>query len=105
MTKHNREIKHRLRVPRVIPGPESMLHPACAVCVEQHEDCSSRRYISPESMPRLAEPVEPEPFESEASRRRSLMIVETAIELDRAERRAERCYDADGFWRRPSSVR
>ena len=58
------------------------------VCAEQDEDWSSRRYISPESMLRLAEPAEPEPVESEASRRRGLMIVETAMELAGTGRRA-----------------
>ena len=42
---------------------------------------SSRRYVSPESMLGLAEPAGPESVESEASRRRGLMVVETAMEL------------------------
>ena len=58
-----------------------MLRLVGAVCAEQDEDWSSRRYISPESMLKLAEPAGPEPVESEASRRRGLMIVETAMEL------------------------
>lgn len=77
----NREIKRRSRVVQVFPSPESMLRLVGAVCAEQDEDWSSRRYISPESMLRLAEPAGPEPVESEASRRRGLMIVETAMEL------------------------
>lgn len=77
----NREIKRRSRVVQVFPSPESMLRLAGAVCAEQDEDWSSRRYISPESMLRPAEPAGPEPVESEASRRRGLMIVETAMEL------------------------
>lgn len=55
---------------------------------EQDEDRSSRRCISPESVLRLAEPAGPEPVESEASRRRGLMIVETAMELAGTGRRA-----------------
>ncbi len=43
---------------------------------------------SPESMLRLAEPAGPEPVESEASLRRGLMAVETAMELTGAGRRA-----------------
>ena len=77
----NREIKSRSRVVQVFPSPESMLRLVGAVCAEQDEDWSSRRYISPESMLRLAEPAGPEPVESEASRRRGLMIIETAMEL------------------------
>lgn len=53
----NREIKRRSRVVQVFPSPESTLCPAGAACAEQDEDWSSRRYISPESMLRLAEPV------------------------------------------------
>ena len=68
---------------------------------EQDEDRSSRRCISPESVLRPAEPAGPEPVESEASRRRGLMTVGTAMELAGTGRRAARCYDADGFWRRP----
>ena len=77
----NREIKRRSRVVQVFPSPESMLRLVGAVCAEQDEDWSSRRYISPEFMLRPAEPAGPEPVESEASRRRGLMIVETAMEL------------------------
>lgn len=65
----------------MFPSPESMLRLVGAVCAEQDEDWSSRRYISPEFMLRPAEPAGPEPVESEASRRRGLMIVETAMEL------------------------
>ena len=39
---------------QVFPSPESMLRLVGAVCAEQDEDWSSRRYISPESMLRLA---------------------------------------------------
>lgn len=67
----------------MFPSPESMLRLVGAVCAEQDEDWSSRRHISPESMLRLAEPVE-----SEASRRRGPMIVETAMELAGTGRRA-----------------
>lgn len=81
----NREIKRRSRVVQVFPSPKSMLR---LVGAEQDEDWSSRRYISPESMLRLAEPAGPEPVESEASRRRGLMIVETAMELAGTGRRA-----------------
>lgn len=84
----NREIERRSRVVQVFPSPESMLRLVGAVCAEQDEDWSSRRYISPESMLKLAEPAGPEPVESEASRRRGLMIVETAMELAGAGRRA-----------------
>ena len=84
----NREIKRRSRVVQVYPSPESMLRLVGAVCAEQDEDWSSRRCISPESMLRLAEPAGPEPVESEASRRRGLMIVETAMELAGTVRRA-----------------
>lgn len=65
----------------MFPSPESTLRLVGAVCAEQDEDWSSGRYISPESMLRLAGPAGPEPVESEASRRRGLMIVETAMEL------------------------
>ncbi len=58
----NREIKRRSRVVQVLPSPESIL--------------------------KLAEPAELEPAESEASRRRGLMIVETAMELAGTGRRA-----------------
>lgn len=84
----NREIERRSRVVQVFPSPESMLRLVGAVCAEQDEDWSSRRYISPESMLKLAEPAGPEPVESEASRRRGLMIVETAMGLAGAGRRA-----------------
>lgn len=77
----NREIKRRSRVVQVFPGAESMLRLVGAACAEQDEDWSSRRYISPESMGRLSEPAAPEPAESEESRRRGLMVVETAMEL------------------------
>lgn len=52
-----------------------------AVCAEQDEDWSSRRYISPESMLKPDEPVAHEPVESEATHRRGLMTVKTAMEL------------------------
>ena len=84
----NREIKRRSRVVQVFPGAESMLRLVGAVCAEQDEDWSGRRYISPESMLKLDEPAVPEPAESEASRRRGLMIVETAMELADGGRRA-----------------
>lgn len=84
----NREIRCRSRVVQVFPSTESVLRLVGAVCAEQDEDWSSRRYISPESMLKLTEPAEPEPAESEASRRRGLMIVETAIELAGTGRRA-----------------
>lgn len=77
----NREIKRRSRVVQVFPSAESMLRLVGAACAEQDEDWSSRRYISPESMGRLSEPAAPEPAESEESRRRGLMVVETAMEL------------------------
>ena len=83
----NREIKRRSRVVQVFPSPESMLRLVGAVCVEQDEDWSSRRYISPESMERLSEPAAPEPAESEESRRRGLMVAETAMELTGVGRR------------------
>ena len=67
---------------QVFPSAESMLRLAGAVCAEQDEDWSSRRYISPESMLKLNEPAAPEPPpESEELRRRGLMVVETAMEL------------------------
>ena len=84
----NREMKRRSRVVQVFPSPESMLRLVGAVCAEQDEDWSSRRHISPESMRRLPEPAAPEPAESEASRRRGLMIVETTMELAGGGRRA-----------------
>lgn len=84
----NREIKRRSRVVQVFPSAESMLRLVGAVCAEQDEDWSSRRYISPESMGRFSEPAAPEPAESEESRRRGLMVVETAMELAGGGRRA-----------------
>lgn len=66
---------------QVFPSTESMQHLMGAMRADQDEDRSSRRCISPESMLRLTEPAEPEPVESKASRRRGLMIVETAMEL------------------------
>ena len=84
----NREIKRRLRVVQVFPSPESMLRLVGAVCAEQDEDWSSRRYISPVPMLRPAEPAGTEPVESEASHRRGLMIVETTMELAGTGRRA-----------------
>lgn len=84
----NREIKRRSRVVQVFPSAESMLRLVGAVRAEQDEDWSSRRYISPESMQRLSEPAAPEPAESEESRRRGLMVVETAMELAGGGRRA-----------------
>lgn len=82
------EMKRRSRVVQVSPSPESTPRLAGAVCAEQDEDRSSRRCISPESMLRLAEPAGPKPVESEASRRRGLMIVETAMGLAGTGRRA-----------------
>lgn len=84
----NREIKRRSRVVQVFPSVESVLRLVGAVCAERDEDWSSRRYISPESMRRLWEPAEPEPAESEGSRRRGLVVVETAMELAGGGRRA-----------------
>lgn len=84
----NGEMKRGSRVVQVFPSPESMLRLVGAVCAERDEDWSSRRCISPESMLRLAEPAGPEPVESEASRRRGLMIVETAMGLAGTGRRA-----------------
>lgn len=81
----NREMRRRSRVVQVFPSAESMLR---LVGAEQDEDWSSRRYISPESMGKLLEPAAPEPAESEASRRRGLMVVETAMELADGGRRA-----------------
>lgn len=77
----NREIRRRSRVVQVFPSPELTLRLAGAERAERDEGWSSGRCISPESMLRLAEPAGPEPVESEASRRRGLMIVETAMEL------------------------
>ncbi len=77
----NREIKCRSRVVQVFPSVESVLRLVGAVHAEWDEGWSNRRYISPESMRRLSEPAEPEPAESEGSRRRGLMVVETAMEL------------------------
>lgn len=79
----NREIKRRSRVVQVFPSVESVLRLVGAVCAERDEDWSSRRYISPESMRRLWEPAE-----SEGSRRRGLVVVETAMELAGGGRRA-----------------
>ena len=84
----NREIKRRSRVVQVFPSVNSVLRLVGTVCAEQDEDWSSRRYISPESMRRLSEPAEPEPAESEGSRWRGLMVVETAMELAGGGRRA-----------------
>lgn len=84
----NREMKRGSWVVQVFPSPESTLHLAGAVRAERDEDWSSRRCISPESMLKLAEPAGPEPVESEASRRRGLMIVETAMGLAGTGRRA-----------------
>lgn len=68
-----------------------------AVCAEQDEDWSNRRYISPESMARLLEPTAPEPAESEAARKRGLMAVGTAMELADDGRRGARCYYSSEF--------
>ncbi len=95
-----RKLKRRSLVVQVFPSAESMLRVMGAVCAERDEDWSSRRYISPESMLKLDEPAAPEPVESEASRRRGLMIVETAMELACGGRWAACCYDADEFGRR-----
>lgn len=84
----NREIKRGSRAVQVFPSPESTLRPAGAACAERDEGWSSRRYISPEPMLGLAEPAGPGPVESEASRRRGLMVVETAMELAGTGRRA-----------------
>ena len=84
----NREMRRRSRVVQVFPSAESMLRLVGAVCAERDEDWSSGRYISPESMGKLLEPAAPEPAESEASRRRGLMVVETAMELADGGRRA-----------------
>lgn len=84
----NREMKRGPRVVQVLPSPESTLYLAGAVRAERDEDWSSRCCISPESMLELAEPAGPEPVESEASRRRGLMIVETAMGLAGTGRRA-----------------
>lgn len=62
--------------------------PSSAVRAGRDEDWSSRRCISPESMLKLAEPAGPEPVESEASRRRGLMIVEPAMGVAGTGRRA-----------------
>lgn len=70
---------------QVFPSTESMQHLVGAMRADQDEDRSSRRCISPESMLRLTEP---EPAEGEASRRRGLMVVETAMELAGMGRRA-----------------
>lgn len=75
----DREMKRGPRVVQVFPSPESTLYLAGAVRAGRDEDWSSRRCISPESMLKLAEPAGPEPVESEASRRRGLMIVEPAM--------------------------
>lgn len=77
----NREVKRGSRVVQVFPSPESTLRPAGAACAERDEGWSSGRYISPEPMLRLPGPAGPEPVESEASRRRGLMTVGTAMEL------------------------
>lgn len=77
----NRKIRCRARVVQVFPSTESMQHLVGAMRADQDEDWSSRRYISPGSMLKLSEPSAPEPVESKASRRRGLMIVETAMEL------------------------
>lgn len=77
----NRKIRRRARVVQVFPSTESMQHLVGAMRADQDEGWSSRRYISPGSMLKLAEPSAPEPVESKASRRRGLMIVETAMEL------------------------
>lgn len=84
----NRKIRCRARVVQVFPSTESMQHLVGAMRADQDEDRSSRRCISPESMLRLTEPAEPEPAEGEASRRRGLMVVETAMELAGTGRRA-----------------
>lgn len=97
----NREIKRRSRVVQVFPSVESVLRLVGAVCAERDEDWSSRRYISPESMRRLSEPAEPDHAESEGSRKRGLMVVETAMELAGGGRRAAQCCDAGGFGWRP----
>lgn len=82
-----------------------MLRPVDTVCVKRDEDWSSSRCISPEFMGRLSGPATPEHTERAESRRRGLMIVETTIGLAGSEKRAARCYDADGFGRRPAPRR
>ncbi len=84
----DREMKRGPRVVQVFPSPESTLYLAGAVRAGRDEDWSSRRCISPESMLKLAEPAGPEPVESEASRRRGLMIAEPAMGLAGTGRRA-----------------
>ncbi len=65
-----------------------MLRPVDAVCVKRDESWSNSRCISPEFMGRLSGPATPEHTECEESRRRGLMIVETAIGLAGSEKRA-----------------
>ena len=78
----NREIKRRSRVIQAFSIAESTMRLVGAVCAEQDKDWLSRRYISPESMGRLSEPAAPSPPpESEEPRGRSLMVVETAMEI------------------------
>ena len=62
----NREVKRGPRVVQVFPSPESTLRPARAACAGRDEGWSSRRYISPEPMLRLAGPAGPEPVESDS---------------------------------------
>ena len=85
---HEQGDKARIAGGPGFPSPESTLRPAGAACAERDEGWSSGRYISPEPMLRLPGPAGPEPVESEASRRRGLMTVETAMELAGTGRRA-----------------
>ena len=52
----NRKIRRRARVVQVFPSTESMQHLVGAMRADQDEEWSSRRYISPGSMLKLAEP-------------------------------------------------
>ena len=84
----NREIKRRSRVVQVFPSVESALRLVGAACAER-----DRGLVEPEvHLARVhaeaLEPAEPEPAESEGSRRRGLMVVETAMELAGSGRRA-----------------
>lgn len=83
----NGGIKHRSRLSRCPERPGHAV-PGGAGCAERDEGWSSRRYISPESIERLSKPIKAEPAEIKTSHRRGPMIVETAIELARRERRA-----------------
>lgn len=58
----NREIERRSRVVQVFSSAESMLRLMGAICAEQDEGWSSRRYISSESTGRLSESAAPAPL-------------------------------------------